>query len=93
LTPILLNSKAWPKTITDRDTISAECAGTKFAVIVDQVQVGFGTNKQIAPDVEANSASEMSGEMITADVVRASHEITGIDSRVETKILASYPGH
>ena len=55
--------------------------------------MGFWTNKQIPPDIETNSASEMSGEMITADIVRATYEITGIGSRVEAKVLASHSGH
>jgi len=55
--------------------------------------VGFGTNKHISPDVEANSTAEMSGEMIAADVVRATDEITAIDSRVEAKVLTANSRH
>ena len=55
----------------------------ELLVVANHIVVGFRADKGMAPEVEANVAPEVSGEVVDANVICARGESTGGEGLVE----------
>jgi hypothetical protein len=84
-------SKLVLQRIPDRDRIAGHARAGKLKVVVDQIQVRFGTEKDGAGDVETNAAAKVSQKMVAALEIGAADETAGYKWRIEAEALAADP--
>ena len=57
--------------ISDRCPKAPDVARTEFEVVVNDIEVGLGTDEEVAPEVITDAAAKVDEKMIAADVGQA----------------------